>query len=109
MAQLKNLNSNNMHLVNMPKVRVQKYSKGWVVERQVKTWYGKKYWIYIKAGAGIESQPQHYKTMDSAVHDAQKHFAWDLYHGHAMFYNTKLKYKNYGIHCKRGLFSVLQF
>lgn len=74
-----------MHLVNMPKVRVQKYSKGWVVERQVKTWYGKKYWTHIEGAYFNNTQPRHYKTIESAVHDAQKHFAWDLYHGHAMY------------------------
>jgi hypothetical protein len=74
-----------MHLVNMPKVRVQKYSKGWVVERQVKTWYGRKYWKHIEAVSGIDNQPWYYKTMDCAVDEAKKHFAWDLYHGHARY------------------------
>jgi len=74
-----------MHLVNMPKVRVKKYPRGWVVEREFKTWYGKKYWKHIESVSGIDTQPWYYKTMDIAVEEAKKHFAWDLYHGHAMY------------------------
>ena len=67
-----------MHLINMPIVRVKKYSKGWVVERQIKKWWGKKYWIHIEAVSGIDAQPWYYKTMDDAVEEAKKHFGWDL-------------------------------
>lgn len=74
-----------MHLINMPKVRVKKYPRGWVVEREFKTWYGKRYWKHIEAVSGIDSQPWYYKTMDIAVDEAKKHFGWDLYHGHARY------------------------
>jgi hypothetical protein len=67
-----------MHLVNMPKVRVKKYPKGWVVERQVKTWYGKKYWIHIESVSGIESQPWYYQDLETAITETVKHFDWDL-------------------------------
>jgi len=69
----------------MPKMRVKKYSLGWVVEREFKTWYGKKYWKHIESVYGIESKPLYYKTIDIAVEEAKKHFGWDLYHGCALY------------------------
>ena len=74
-----------MWLVNMPKVRVKEYSKGWVVERQFKTWYGRKYWRHIESVSGMNNQPWYYKDMDIAVNEAKKHFGWDLYHGCAYY------------------------
>ena len=74
-----------MHLVNMPKVRVKEYPQGWAVERQIKTWYGKKYWKHIEAVSGTDEHPWYYRTMETAVEEAKRHFGWDLYHGHAMY------------------------
>lgn len=74
-----------MHLINFPNVRVKKYPKGWVVEAQHKTWYGKRYWKHIISVAGINEEPWYYKTMDDAVNEAKLKFGWDLYHGYALY------------------------
>lgn len=46
-----------MHLTNFPKVRIERYVKGFVVEIQKKNWYGKKYWVHISSVSGIETMP----------------------------------------------------
>lgn len=41
-----------MHLVNFPLIRVNKYSKGFVVEIQIKKrflFWTKKYWVHIES------------------------------------------------------------
>ena len=68
-----------MWLVNMPKLRVvHQYAKGWVVEIQVNTWYGRKYWIHIESVSGMENEPWYYLTKEQAIEQAVKHFKWDL-------------------------------
>lgn len=74
-----------MWLVNFPKIRVEKYTKGYVVEIQKSTWYGKKYWVHIESVSGIESEPWYYQSFDIAVEEAAKHFNWDLRQGTVAF------------------------
>lgn len=66
-----------MWLENL-KVRVKQYPKGWVVETQKKTWYGKTYWVHIVATAGISNEPWHYSSKEGAVENASLYFKWDL-------------------------------
>lgn len=72
-----------MHLSNFPPVRVKKYAKGYAVEMQFKTWYGRKYWKHIVSVSGIPSEPWYYKSYDIAVSQAAKYFEFDLHHGSA--------------------------
>lgn len=81
-----NLKYKTMFLVNFSKVRIHKYPKGWVVEIQKSTWYGRKYWTHLIAVSGIESEPWFYKDYDSASDEAVKYFKWCLAHG-TQFYN----------------------
>lgn len=70
-----------MHLSNFPKIRLKEYPRGWIVEIQKRTWFGKRYWTHIISVAGIEKEPWYYSTMDIAVEEAKKNFGWDLYLG----------------------------
>lgn len=37
--------------------RIKKYPRGYVVEIQKTTWYGKKYWTHYISVSGIDSEP----------------------------------------------------
>lgn len=74
-----------MWLIGMPKVRVKKYPKGWVVERKHRTWYGKRYWKHIISVTGIKDEPWYFKSIDSAVEEAKHLFGWDLHYGNRNF------------------------
>lgn len=63
-----------MHLINMPKVRVKKYNKGWVVERQYKILYFIRYWKHIESVSGMKDVPWYYETSEVAIGEAKKHF-----------------------------------
>lgn len=67
-----------MWLVNFPKVRVKKYVKGFAVEIQKSTWYGRKYWVHIESVSGIESEPWYYKSDRSAIENTTMHFKLEL-------------------------------
>lgn len=67
-----------MWLENFPKIRIEKYSKGYVAEIQKRKWYGKKYWTHIISISGFESEPWHYPTIEIAMSEAIKYFKWDL-------------------------------
>ena len=67
-----------MHLKNFPKVRIQKYPKGYVVEAEFKKWYGKKYWKHIISVSGIDEIPWYFSRFEVALREAQKRFKWDL-------------------------------
>ena len=67
-----------MWLVNLSEIRIHKYPKGWVVETQKKTWYGKKYWLHIISVAGIEDEPYYFQSYQFALDEAIKYFRWDL-------------------------------
>ena len=66
-----------MHFVNFPNIRIKFYDKGYVVEIQLKKWYGKKYWKHIISTAGIEDEPWYFSSYDSALSETQKYFKWD--------------------------------
>ena len=70
-----------MWLTNLQNIRMHKHLKGWVVEIQKKTWYGRKYWIHLISVAGIESEPWYFLTYDLALNEATKYFRWDLMKG----------------------------
>lgn len=70
-----------MWLTNLQNIRIHKYSKGWVVEIQKKTWYCRKYWIHLISVSGIESEPWYFSTYDFALDQATKYFRWDLMKG----------------------------
>lgn len=70
-----------MWLTNLQNVRMHKYPKGWVVEIQKTTWYGRKYWTHLVSVAGIESEPFYFSTYDSALDETTKYFRWDLMKG----------------------------
>lgn len=67
-----------MWLINLPKIRVKKHPKGYVVEIEKRKWYGKKYWIHLEATSGIEKQLCYYSTFDIAVSETANRFRWDL-------------------------------
>ena len=67
-----------MHLKNFPKVRVREYLKGYVVEIQLKKWYGKKYWKHIISVSGIDNQPWFYSKKETAINEAKRYFEYDL-------------------------------
>ena len=67
-----------MSLVNFPKVRIKEYSKGYAVEIQKTTWYGRKYWVNIISYTGIPSEPYLFNHNDTAIDVAQKHFKWHI-------------------------------
>ena len=67
-----------MWLTNFPKVRIQEYPKGFVVEIQKRTWYGKKYWTHIISVSGIADEPWYFKTYDYALENAIRYFRWDV-------------------------------
>ena len=73
-----------MHLSNINNIRIKRYSKGFIVQIQKKTWYGKKYWIHLISVAGIESMPWYFKTYESALDEAVRYFKWDLMEGTQM-------------------------
>ena len=70
-----------MWLTNLSNIRMHKYPKGWVVEIQKKTWYGRKYWTHLISVAGIKSEPLYFSTYDFALDEATKYFRWDLMKG----------------------------
>lgn len=70
-----------MWLTNFPKVRIHKYPKGWVVEIQKTTWYGRKYWTHLISYSGMESEPFYYSDKEFALYQAVKFFEWDLSNG----------------------------
>ena len=71
-----------MRLVNLQKIRVKEYTRGYVVEIEKKKWYGKKYWTHLISVSGIEEKPWYYKKFDTAVSEAGKYFEWDLIKGY---------------------------
>jgi uncharacterized protein (DUF427 family) len=76
-----------MYLINFPKIRIQKYPKGYVAEIQKCTWYGKIYWVHIVPTSGIRDAPWYYKTAQKCMEDTAKTFALQLE------YNYKFKWK----------------
>lgn len=70
-----------MFLTNFPNIRVHKYPKGYVVEIQKRTWYGRKYWAHIISVSGMASEPWYYQDFDSAITEASKYFGWELVNG----------------------------
>lgn len=70
-----------MWLVNLQNIRIHKYPKGWVVEIQKSTWYGRKYWVHLISVAGINSEPWYFNSYDAAIDEATKYFKWDLMKG----------------------------
>ena len=71
-----------MHLVNINKIRIQCYkNKGWAVEIQKKTWYGRTYWVHLISVSGIESKAWYYPCYMIALNEACKYFKWDLING----------------------------
>ncbi|NRA52151.1 MAG: hypothetical protein HRU12_23730 [Phaeodactylibacter sp.] len=47
--------------------RIAKYDRGFVVEVQKRTWYGRKYWTHFVSVAGIESRPWFFSSYDLAM------------------------------------------
>lgn len=72
-----------MHLVNFPKIRIQEYPRGFVVEIQHKNLFGEKYWKHIISVSGISNQPWYFSSKDIAIEEAKKLFGWDLIIGTA--------------------------
>jgi hypothetical protein len=70
-----------MWLTNLQNIRMHKYPKGWVVEIQKTTWYGRRYWTHLVSVAGIESEPWYFSSYDFALTEATKYFRWDLMKG----------------------------
>lgn len=70
-----------MWLTNLQNVRIHEYDKGFVVEIQKKTWYGRKYWTHLISVFGIESDPWYFSSYDFAIQEAVKYFRWDLIRG----------------------------
>ena len=66
-----------MHLTNFPKVRIQKYRQGYVVQIQ-KSRFGFKYWTHIESVAGIPSIPWVYSSFEIALSEVAKHFQCDI-------------------------------
>jgi hypothetical protein len=67
-----------MWLINTTLVRVKEYKKGWVVECQFKTWYGRRYWKHIISPHGLPNEPRHFSTKESALEQAVKYFGWEI-------------------------------
>lgn len=67
-----------MHLVNFNKVRVKKYPSGYVVEMELKKWYGKTYWRHIISVSGMKDEPWYFKSKESAIESALVKFKFDL-------------------------------
>lgn len=70
-----------MFLCNFHKVRIHKYPKGWVVEIQKTTWFGRKYWVHLISVSGIESEPWYFSNYDFAQQEALNYFKYELIHG----------------------------
>ena len=70
-----------MWLTNLQNIRMHNYPKGWVVEIQKQTWYGRKYWTHLISVSGIESEPWYFLSYDTALEEATKYFRWDLMKG----------------------------
>lgn len=49
-------------LVNFPEIRIKQYPEGFVVEKKMRTWYGREYWVHVDASAGLDTVPWHYGT-----------------------------------------------
>jgi len=60
-------------MLNTPKIRIEKYEKGFVVEIQKRKWYGKKYWIHIISVSGIPSEPWYFQYFDIALNEALRY------------------------------------
>tara|TARA_R110000782_G_scaffold239320_1_gene325712 strand:- start:249 stop:470 length:222 start_codon:yes stop_codon:yes gene_type:complete len=60
------------------KYRIKKYYKGWVVETEVKKWYGKKYWIHSISVAGINSEPWHFESYKTAYQSLRDELKWNV-------------------------------
>lgn len=59
-------------------LRIRKYPKGWVVEKQCRKWYGKTYWTHFTSVAGIESMPWYYSSKENAERDTLDIIKWQL-------------------------------
>jgi hypothetical protein len=56
--------------------RIKKYEKGFVVEVQKTTWYGKKYWTHFISVAGISSKPWFHSSYEYAEINLLNKIKW---------------------------------
>ena len=56
--------------------RIKKYDKGFVVEVQMRKWYGKKYWTHFISTAGMSSEPWCPPTYELARQSLIQEIKW---------------------------------
>lgn len=74
-----------MHLIGLPRIRIKQYPKGYVVEIQKRTWYGRKFWTHLISVAGMNSKPWFFNSYESALDEAVLYFKYDLMWGSQIF------------------------
>lgn len=63
-------------------IRIHDYpNKGWVVEIQEKTWYGRKYWTHLISASGLPETPWYYSSYKMAESEAIRLFKYNLWFG----------------------------
>lgn len=67
-----------MNFVNFPKIRIEQYPQGWVVEIQKRKWYGLKYWTHIISVSGMPNRPWYFNSFDHAITEAKLYLSNDL-------------------------------
>jgi hypothetical protein len=70
-----------MYLINTPKLRVQKYRKGHVVEIQRRNWYGKLVWKHAISIDGTGKEPWYFSDHDIAIFSGEQSFFYNLQDG----------------------------
>ena len=59
--------------------RIKEYEKGFVVEVELKKWYGKKYWTHFISVAGINHLPWYHSTYEYAEMNLLNKIKWDTF------------------------------
>lgn len=77
-----------MWLKNSPKFRVSFNEKGYYVEIQKTTWYGRKYWAPCIMYNGTQNDIMYYLYFKDAIKQATKYFKWDLISNSREYLNT---------------------
>ena len=67
-----------MSLINTPPIRVKKYPKGYSVEIQKQTWYGRKYWVHVFCYMGMPNIPFYFATADRAISNFTREARWKI-------------------------------
>lgn len=67
--------------------RIKKYPKGWVVEIKKLNWWGKERWTHFISVAGIETEPWHFSTYESALTGLQDEVKYHVFRNQRKYNN----------------------